>query len=436
MNIDLVVNTLKNNRFKIMDMLSDGYDWATINDIFLTIAKSDPDVDIVKLLITGKNDDCQQSTIWSQSNTSLQWLPSQELIDGLINIAVTLNVTIIDELYSPQGLVSALIKQKTNKFNIMCADTFQQIETSCKLDLINISKRTAKDYEYYDKIMETIPEMVICTDYVAIDDFSKYGYGSYYNAEMVKLIDSNRHNIIVILASITFTEIYDYINYHKYYVDNYVINSYHVKAIDKHFLVNESIKIQYPSGMMAHIFIKKQIYTDCGQNINDIFSNAFLPVNEIDTNVTFAKMYYIIDNYLSNLFVANLLNENKTDKQFHLMMKKVSRIGSILDKHSKNIIFCKHLHDLSELEFWIECIENNVYLHFESRLKFFNFYYNFIDKERKNVPSFIRSSYEIVKFLYMKYINDGVLVDQSKDVIHTCMESLNNSNKTLIIKSR
>ena len=134
------ISLLINNKEKIVDKLQQNYSYDYLIKIFSEInSERDNTIKILppnkKLyrILTG------QYNASRYDNSSIDWLPSSELVDGIISLAKHYNINHIEEIYTGMGILSALLANKQSKINITAADTFENKNTCNKLNLIIFS---------------------------------------------------------------------------------------------------------------------------------------------------------------------------------------------------------------------------------------------------------------------------------------------------------
>lgn len=311
------------------------------------------------------------------SNSSIDWLPSAELIDGIANIAATFKITHIEEMYTGMGILSSMLQKKLPDVKITAADTFEIAATCNKLDFIQISKRNIDDYKYYQKLNSPHPQMVISTYYPNNDDHQRYE--TKYLDEIQKLISTNYHSIIMIIAPFTY-DIYHDNFYHTVKKLGYSLNSYHIKALDKYFFIYDLLKKYYESPMVAHIIIKhdllKSAQMDQMNQMNQIFSPAIIPSTLLYNDCTLAKGLKLLYDIVSEKLIRSIFRHYDTESTTYSdsKMPKITKCISFLKHYKIRGSIPDYICDMDEFIYWIKIMHDGACYLFDSREQFYNFY--------------------------------------------------------------
>ncbi len=113
------VSTLINNREKLVEKLAQNYSYQYLYEIFKEInnernetIKIIPNDKKLYRILTGQFDASRYD------KSSIDWIPSEEIIDGIMSIVKHYDIKHVEEIYSGLGLLSALLLKK-KKDNII-----------------------------------------------------------------------------------------------------------------------------------------------------------------------------------------------------------------------------------------------------------------------------------------------------------------------------
>ena len=443
------VSTLMNNREKIIDKLIQNYSYEYLFRIFKEINyEKDDRISLVPndkhlyRLLTG----LYQGSRYDKS--SIDWIPSLELVNGIISLAEHFGITHIEEIYSGLGILSALLINTLNKKNkkimVTTADTHASLNTCNKLGFVKIAKRSASDYKYYKQINEPYPQMVISTYYPSNENKS---LELAYIEEISTLITSSNHKIIIILAPFTLTSFYEPF-YHIMIDSNYTFKSYHIKALDKYFFIFDLYNKYYKSSMIAHIFIKNDpalegtntanTIIDNG-NLDKIFSAAIIPCPFINTYCYYSKWLKMFYEISSPKLVKSIYRTYDLTKPIYYnpKIKEITNHYSIL-KCYKIPHIPSYIYDIEEFSFWAKRIINESFFTFESRDQYYTFYTYAINadkpeiKQKFNFPGWVQHSKVMYEYIYLDTINTTGDWKTNQYIFRTVISHINKKNRALL----
>lgn len=438
MNTNDFINILLNNREKIVDNLIPNYSYGHLLKIFQQIdAEREENIEIVPKdrylyrLMTGEYEGCRYD------KSAIDWLPSEELVDGILKLAEHYRITSIEEIDTGMGILSKFLSEKNKNIKITTADTFENIKTCNKLDLVPIAKRNAYDYRYYSQLNEPFPEMVISTYY---PDFSvnEISNDCKYINEISELVKDNNHKIIILLLPYAFLE-YHHLFYHITTQTQYTINSYYVKALDKYFSVMNLLKDHYPLGMVAHIFVRKNNGFDDNILLSYIFQNAICNNSSVDTHCKLVQklIYFYVKvsfKLIKNIYQSyNFIEPNRNNKELSPTLTQLQFLVDV-----EKIIIPQYIYTMNEFIFWSECYTQNLYFVFENRVLFYQFYTEAIRmkiseiRRQINIPHWIRSRECMLKYIYLQTINYPGNWKNNKNSFDVIFDALNNKNKNAL----
>jgi hypothetical protein len=433
------ISTLINNRERIVDKLSQKYSYEYLLKIFSEI-NSEKDTHI-KILPSDKRLYRILSGTFKASrynNSSIDWIPSEELVDGILKLANYFNIEHIEEIYTDMGILSALLSTKTKKITITTADAFQNIKTCNKLGLVPIAKRTMSDYLYYKQLNERYPQMIISSYYPQnILTNIEENQNNIFVEEISNLISSNNHDIILILLPHTFTNFNDFF-YHLTLNSQYVFNTFHVKALDKYFYIHDLVKEYYKSPMIAHLLIKKNLMMNCDKPIESIFEPAIISSKLIDTYCSFVKLLHLFYEKLSPKLIKYTYRNYNFDKPFmsNTKLREMAEYYAILG----NIInIPQYIYQTDEFLFWAKCVTKNLFFIFDDRLQFYDFYTQTISiklseirRNLGNFPVWVSNLATIYMYIYMEIIKTPSNWKNSKKYFHKVFDEINAKNKKIL----
>ena len=430
--------TLINNREKFVEKLAQNYSYQYLHKIFTEInseydqtIKIIPDDKKLYRVLTG------QFEASRYDKSSIDWIPSEELVDGIISIIKYFGIKHVEELYTGHGILASLLSKKDNTIEITTADTFDYINTCNKLGFTKIAKRSASDYKYYEQIKAPYPDMIISTHYPEIPFLVE---ASSFFGEIIELISSGNHKIIVLILPNTCTIFYNTL-YYFVVSGKYKLYSYHIKALDKYFFTSDLMKNHYKSTMLAHILVRTDEFNQV-QSLDEIFSSAIIPTQIIDMHCNLLKLLITFYSVLSPKLVKNIYRNYDIYKIFNSQKKIKELTQSIFQL--KNINVPQYIYDIDELLFWEKCFQKNLFFVFDTRLQFYDFYITTISvknsETRRNIqfPYWIQTLDEMSVYIYLNSIkttedNEWQI---SKSKFNSIFLAINNKNKKLLNKNK
>jgi len=436
--------TLINNREIIVDKLFQNFSHEYLIKIFGEINLENNNQ--FKLLSNDKFVYQIMSGKYNKSKydkSSIDWIPSEELVDGLLSVAKYFNIKHIEEIYSGMGILSALLSKKNNNdITITTADTFDNIDTCNKLGIYPIAKRSADDFRYYKQLGESYPQMIISTHYPNDNSthISNNNETNTFVEEILDLVQSQNHEIIILILPLTSTHFYSFF-YHIATNCNYTINTFHIKAIDKYFYLWNMTKKHYPSFMLAHILIKTNVLRNSTKSLNEIFSPAVLPVPYIDMHCVLIKWLKKFYDKLSPKLVKHIYRNHDFMKSIYAPNIKTKKIIENLIMFDKMgiINIPQYIYDVDEFLFWARCVTKNLFFVFANRSQFYMFYTETLgvqnSETRQNLifPVWVQDLYQMYKFIYLKIISPvNKQWISSKKIFNITFSKINMDNKQIL----
>lgn len=434
-------NLLINNREDISKILFSDYSYAHIKEIFKKInsesnqeIKINPNNKVLYRLLTGLYDGSKYN------KSSIDWIPSEELVNAIISVANNFNIKTIEELYTGTGLLSSLILKKEPSMQITAIDTFESIRTCNKLNLIPIAKRSPDDYQYYPLLGEPYPKMVIST-YYPDNSFKIDHQTKKFMDEICDLIKNNNHDVIFIIIPRTFTMLSGCLNYlcTKY---QYNLFTYGTKCLDKFFFIREMFNEYYPNFMTTHILIKNKILKIPGI-IRDLMEPAIIDEEIGKYCFDFEKILEKFYDKISPKLIKNIFKNHNMMKPIYLDEKlydlKKNYI-KYLDKNNINIP--QYIYNIDEFIFWTKNIMNGLYFIFDDRVQFYAFYTQVISIETSevrrtiNFPLWIQTPTKMRIYIYLEIIKKNSGWKNSNSIFETSFNEINKKNKLLISKKK
>ncbi|XWV26636.1 putative orfan [Tupanvirus soda lake] len=436
------IYTLINNRERIVDKLSQNYKYEYLHKIFSEInnekdptIKINPNNKILYRLLSGN----YEASRYDKS--SIDWIPSEELVDGIITLANHFDIKHIEEIYTGMGILSALLSKKQNKIQITAADTFDNISTCNKLDIFPIAKRGVSDYKYYHQLKQPYPDMVISTHFF---ENSLEPDLTFVN-NVLDLINSCNHKTIILFLPNTCTLLYENF-YYLITSGKYKVYTYHVKAFDKYYYLANLMTDYYKSSIMAHILVKNDIavhdsYLIDSSLIDSIFSTAIIPVPIIDTHCIFYKWLVTLYKDVSPKLIKRIIDTFDIQKQLHNHTEIKNVIQNFISIKPYNIP--EYIYDIDEFLFWSLCVIKNLYFVFENRCQFFCFYTtvqsikNSEIRQNINFPAWVRTLDNMYKYIYLDIVKNNSEANQWKNNrsdFYTTFNTVNEQNKKLLLK--
>lgn len=376
------------------------------------------------------------------ANSSIDWIPSSELIDSIISLANLCEIKIIEEIYTGMGILACLIKKKVSTSNIIitAADLFESIDTCNKLEIMPVAKRSIVDYSYYTKLNEPYPQMVICTKYIDMNQTYKY------IDEITDMIASNHHDIIIIICPSSANNIDDILSAIPINT-TYSVKSCHIKAVDKYFDVHNILKKYSLGPLIAHIITKNCLINSV--MVDKIFHPAIISSNKPNNtsiSVIMKKIYDIGSPKLVKSIYQyyNFLKSETSDSNKLIRILKSTNL--IFPNISSNAEFIHtipdYIYDIEECQHWIKFISAKMYLLFDSRIQFLTFYtdtktiHSVPIQNKYRYPSWLLPN-QIGKkyiFIYLTVINHQGDWKESDTKFSRNIKTINDVNKNKIIK--
>lgn len=403
-----------------------------------------PNNKIIYRILTGNYDNSK----YKQS--VIDWLPSEELINGIINIAEYFKIKSIEEVYAGLGILSALLQNKiSNKkleIIITTSDPKNNLTTCNQLNYIPIAKRTISDFNYYTKLNEKIPEMIICTYYEGIE------WHNEVIEEINNLIINQRHSIIMIIFPQSNSLIHQVL-YYALLDKKYQSYCYHIKAIDKYFHLTELFENNtlfekyYPGNMLMYLLIKKELIPDTKLlDMEHILSDIIIPSETIDIYGEYQSFFILIYELFSETFIKNILKECNfnisfsCNKQYKKIESKIITLTE--DYYVKNIP--EHIHYFDEFMIWSNCITKlNIFVWHYDRSNFLVFISNIKKLENQTnpsklnifLPNWLYNKIMIYGYLYLDSIETNkkkMYWQQNISLFNKIFNEINEKNKTII----
>lgn len=419
---------LLEDRESIVNELDQMYNYEFLTKLYDSI-----DDNILYKLLTGKNTKYDKS--------SIDWLPSKELVDSLMTLVTKFNIGYVEEIYGGLGILSALMTNASIKVNasikITTSDPCINKKTCNQLGLIPIAKRSPSDFKYYDQLNEEYPQMIISSFYPK-KKYDKDIHNIFVN-EITKLIYSAKHLIVAVILPTTFVEVYE-LFYHIQLRSTYKLYSFNIKAVDKYFHLHKLMNNLYSSSMMIHIFVQKQILMD--NDIKSIMHQAIIPSDYIDTYCSLARDLRIIYPAVSFKLIKciyrnfDFTKTIESNDEFNLTMKLYKYL--VRSKY-KNIP--QYIYEINEFILWGRCVTNKIYLIFADRTKFYEFYTTILratsannDSNDLDLPHWVNTKLLTYQYIYLVTIcadNPTVWKANSKNFYST-FNRINNANLKIL----
>lgn len=413
-----LIETLINNRRFVANHLYSNYSYQYLIDTFKKHNSEGDDKKIYRIL-SGDID----SKKYIQS--SIDWIPSKELIMGIISVIKHFRIQHVEEIYTGHALLADLLDREIDSINITASDTFENVSTLNKINSFPIAKRNVDDFKYFPIMNEPYPNMIISTYYPNDDNENDKSF----LADIIKVFGFG-HEIVMIILPSTFTQIYDMI-YSLGSNIPYNIKSFHIKAIDKYFFIEDMLKSHYSTNMMMHIFVKNNFHHS--KSIEEILNSAIINVPYIDTRCKFLKKIQKFYPLFPDKLINSICSNYDLSKPFALNGNfiQINNCFSTLEK--LNIKYTpNYIHVYHEYVFWAKCVLNNLYFLFIDRKQFFTFYILVI-VSRDNLssfPSWIKNLKILYICIYMRLIGNNYR--SKRDLLHY-FNRINRQNKKTIL---
>lgn len=358
---NILIDILMNKRHKISEFLSQKGTYDNLVNIFNSINKEaddtikiHPDSNWIYRLLTSQFSKC------SFPSSEISWIPSIELVDGLINLARACQVSSIEELYTDQGILASMLKEKVSNILVTAADSFESANSCSKLKIIDIARRDSRDYKYYPMMDEKIPEMVICgfvPNVTVLRDSCTSCISDIpdLTQKIYELVESNNHKVIVLIT----INIADKISNILSFVESknlYRVKSFHVKALDKFFGASVPLRDRYPSNLVANILIRQDVVLN--DKIKDIMSTTILPARRIDCpSVLLRDVFYLHKIFPRDLFL-DMIKISRIDQTLVEYPQITKLINVIGDRAIENTYVPKYVQKISDflLVFDSDCV--------------------------------------------------------------------------------
>lgn len=428
------ISLLINNREKIVDKLLQNSSYNDLINLFDQMNVDDydqfnlePNDKFIYRLLTGS----YQNSRYNKS--SIDWIPSKELVDGLFSIANHFKIIHIEEVYAGLGILSGLMKKRNTNITITTSDPFENNNTCNQLGIVPIAHRSPYDFKYYKQLGESYPQMII-SSYYPFD-----GLSNNFLQEISELIQSKNHSIIAFILPNSFTEMYN-IFYHIELDNEYKLFTYHVKAIDKYYYIHNLMKDKYKSAVMIHLFIKKELLAP-SDNVGSILSDAIIPTEIIDKHCRHSKIFKQFYEKLPQKLVKSLYKYSDFKKPITSNIKIKEAIESIIVFKKLKINVPHYIYHVDEFIFWSNCIIKNLYFVFQDRLQFYTFYTesqclkNEETRKKFNFPGWINTPNTMHIYLYFDTISPKGNWKTSRNIFRRFWEEHLKKNKNSLISN-
>lgn len=433
-----LANVLINNRENLVDELFMNYSYEYLVKIFSEINSLNnesimtPNNKYLYRLLTGTYFNSKYS------NSSIDCIPSKELLNGIINIADHFNINTLEEINAGMGLLSALLIKENinlnNKLTVTTSDICNCIATCNKLNFVPIALRNSSDFKFYPKLNEEYPKMIISSFYPDKQTGKSSVYQNFIE-EIYEMLQNNNHEIIILILPHTFTNIHD-VSYHWIKSTNYSMHMYYTKALDKYFFLSNLMKTHYGSGIITYIFTRKDVLSRSPKSMDEIFQPAIIPSLSIDTHCFFSiQLQKFYEKLPSKLIEHIYFNNNFTKSAlFDTKFKKICESHKLL-KIKKIKEIPSYIYETDEFLFWTRCICHQLFFLFDTREQFFNFYIqslritNSKNKTIIDFPSWARSPDCRYKFVYLDVIKKTY---KSSKNFNDVFNGINEKNKKLL----
>gem|GEM_PF-5280189 len=424
-------NIILNDRKKLLDFLLEHGSYDELKNI-LEVVNQGKDFNS---LIKPSNKFIWRSLESNYENASypcstIDWLPTLELVDSVIRLAEYFSIGNIEEINCGMGLFVGMIRKKYNdvKIKITASDLLQ---TEKKCDLLNfhpIARRDVSDFVYYEKLQHSQPEMIIV----------------YYDREMAsiasnikKLLDlirSGKQKVILIITPNYYFDLYESFEYIETVLKTHNIESYYAKAFNVMFHISELFKKQHLSGMVIHTVIRKDIFIQTNQEeIKKIISEGIFSDAHVNSHCMTERTFAYCYGYLSDKLIKNMYQKSDMMVPFGTDQTIISVLDNITQLKLKSILVIpEYIYTVPEFIFWSKCIlEHSVYLQQngksenENRIKFLSVYITittFIEKHEYQPDDpqwFINETMNTPKDKFSKVPIIYYYMKQNDDLKHT-----------------
>ena len=417
--MDELVNMLTTRRADIVEILKKNYSYSHLIEVFTSIEEDISNYELEEKNVYRYLSGTYPGSIYKGS--CIDFIPSSELVTGLVEIAKFYKIGHIEEIYAGLGILSALMKSQTN-INITTSDTFTNPSICNQLNLVLIAKRGPSDFKYYEKLNEPYPEMIISSFYPS-SHYEKDGCIIDFLNEISDMIQSAHHSIIVILLPYTFVTIYEMLHFVQL-KGVYMVDHYYVKAIDKYFSLSKLLK--HGIGMMAHILVKRELEHSVGLMLDQ----AILPpaLSWCDRATLFKIMYDILPAKLIVSFYKQTdFTRPVTRDEFNIL--SISEWVNI-----NKIMIPPYIYAIDELFFWISRAKNQHYFVFRNRSEFYTFYVTSKICEKENYPAWIITQEMAYIYNYFDVISAPGNWKTNRKMFAELWEAQNKQNKKALTK--
>lgn len=392
-------------------------------------------------------------------NSVIKFLPSQEFVDSMIALAQHFKIETIEEAYSGLGILSALLQEKISNLRLnlklITSDPFTDSSTCHQMDYIPIAKRTLSDFDYYSKLGEDIPQLLICNHHFSQDDEAHQTGNmthtsqsdAFFTDELSDLLVKERHDIVIVIMSHTNSTIYETIN-HIVSVGNYEMYTFHAKIIDRYFYISELLKDMHPTGVLLNVLVKTDLMKKSDKSIQEIISHGIVPSKTIDSYCSYMKWFRYLYRYLPDKLIKDIHRACDFKKSFTHNMKfiKVTQMASNLIQSCGIVNFPNCIYTVEEFLLWGACIvKAGAYAWHSNRDYFLDYYSNIrmINNNNNsdiilttNLPDWLgnQSQSSLCGFLYLHSIQyQFENWRNSKSIFNNVWSTINSANKKLAL---
>lgn len=419
-----LANALLNNRndlVELISMIESKHIDTIVRDICSAFILEPDDKYLFRLLLS-------KYVKAKYPNTPIQYIPSKELLNS-INMFISITDTdTVDFFGNEYCLLGKALQTLNPTVAINFISLAQNNSVMDNLDLIKITTRSLKDYNYYKKLNITYPSTIII-DETCFDNFSGKKILNFLKKSLIK-------NVIII-SDITNNNMLDL--------------AYHIKRMTKYHLKNIPIKLIKPEN---DFFTATESYYEYNSILSiltlepspDTLFNLFQDVSintDIDMYPTYAEygklLYRIFGKSLAvEIFNSFISTDYDKNEDLSLISKYKNTIGTL-----KEINFVKIK---SDLIFLLTCIENEFHIYFDSYIDFLALKNVFSDiSERKPItdvsgnplPIWIHSITEKMAYCYLSIINyptDKYAWNTSSTLLRSAWYSVSDENMKKLFK--
>lgn len=375
-DVDNFISILTNNREKIVDKLLENYSYDYLLSLFQKIngMKNLPfltnvDDKIVYKLLTATYTNSRYQC------SSIDYIPSSELVVAIVSLLKHFHLSSIEEVYAGLGILAALISRQDSSLQVTASDTFQHQGTCNQLNIFSIAKRSPADFKYYKALNKQLPQVIVSSYFHDIVSGADNILFTKYLKQVVNLVKSKNHSIIILIQQNTTTDIYEKLYYLGLDPD-YSIYYFHLKIIDKHFLLSRVFNKQYPSLSIGYFIIKKSLLTpDFNRDsLENIISEAIFKTEMIDPYCYVLKNLKLWYTYCSTKLIMRIYRCIDFTEPLYYNKEVTNALKILSEARQVGIKISPHIYEIQELFFWFNHIKKNIYLWFPDRDKFFDFF--------------------------------------------------------------